>query len=60
MIVLEPSPDLLFTTESLKHLKKKKSGKMYQRLNSACQNIHTFSPNMNANSQSLLGAQMCL
>lgn len=57
MIVLEPAPDFLFTTEILEHLKEKKnSGQIYQNI----QNIHTVSSNMNVNSQSLVGAKMCL
>jgi len=35
VIVLELSPDFLFTTKSLKYSKKKESGKIYQRLNLA-------------------------
>lgn len=56
MIVLEPAPDFLFTTKSLEHLKEKNSGKIYQSID----NIDAFSSNMNVNSQSLVGAKMCL
>lgn len=48
IVVWEPSPDLLFTTKSPKDLKKKKSGKISQRLSSARQNKHTFPPNLDA------------
>lgn len=49
-VVLEPSPDLLFTTRSPRDLKKEKSGKIPQRLSSARRNKHTFPPNLNATS----------
>lgn len=56
MIVLEAAPDFLFTTKSLGHLQEKSGGKIYQNI----QNIDTFSSNVNVNSQSLVGAKMCL
>lgn len=56
MIVLEPAPDFLFSTKSLEHLKEENSGKIYQNIH----NMDTFSSNVNVNSQSLVGAKMCL